>query len=285
MEGTKSGPPAFKGRDRLDIPIWVDDFSQARFVLAGEVMRTWALWDLVPEDALIYIALSDGGKPPRPLGIAQQLKENTANGDPNRAYSRERIYLEPSSEPGCVGQCCLVFRKTTPEDEEASKAVNKGTSQLAGVSSNASMKSLPDLQPWSGAVPIPPTPKIQILATTSSERRPLLCETRSGRKVSDRFLDSPSGLQSPSLSATAVRTPKTADAISSLAAMQAFARSFTPMPPQSASNAGGSALAKDVDMKPADLECTIPRSLENLDTKAVISSETQIAAGISAGSS
>lgn len=250
-------------------------------------MRAWALWDIVPENALIYIALSDGGKPPRPLGIAQQLKENTANGDPNRAYSRERIYLETSSEPGCVGQCCLVFRKTTPEEEEqATKAVSKGISLLAQSSSSASMKSLPDVLPWSGAVPIPPTPKIQILATTSSERRPLLCETKSGRKVSDRFLDSPGGLQSPSLLATAVRTPKTADAISSLAAMQAFARSFTPMPPQSASNSGGSAVMKDADMKPAaDLESTIPRSLENLDTKAVISSETQIAAGISAGSS
>lgn len=261
LENIDGGTPTFKGRDRLDIPIWVDDYSQARFVLAGEVMRAWALWEVVPAQALIYIAIGDGSKPPRPLGIAQQLKENPANGDPNRAFSRERIYLETSSEPGCVGQCCLIFRKSATE-EGAGDVMSK-SSNRTGVVGSSSAKVTFEAQSWMGQ-PVPPTPTVQPQAPTSSERRPLLCETRSGRKLSDRFLDSPA-LPSP-----AMRTPKTADAISSLAAMQALARSFTP--------------SRELDVKSpvltlASADPSMPRSVtmtEDVEMKPVLSGETRM---------
>lgn len=241
-------------------------------------MRAWALWDIVPPEALLYIALTDASKPPRPLGIAKQLKENKANGDPNIAFSRERIYLETSGEPGCVGQCCLVFRKPTAGeggDVNGHKASNSISSAIS------KSNTVPDLQSLRGMVPpVPPTPKIQPQAPTSSERRPLLCETKSGRKISDRFLDSPAlfsaGITSRGLPSPAMRTPKTADAISSLAAMQALARSFTP---------SSSSSSKDVDMtRLPDIQETVPRSLESAEVKSVTMTATQKAA-ISAGRS
>lgn len=259
VDPVTGGSPVFKGRDRIDIPVWMDDYSQARFVLAGEMMRAWALWDVVPPDTLLYIALSEGGKPPRPLGIAQQLRENTANGDPNRAYSRERIYLENSGEPGSVGRCCLIYRSSATEGGNASKKVS------ASISSGPSLSKLTsEGETWNGAPVAPPTPKIQPQAPTSSERKPLLCETKSGRKISDRFLDSPA-LPSP-----AMRTPKTADAISSLAAMQAFARSFTPTPLRDLDT------SSPVSTSP---ESSVPRSattLDNIDMKPLITNDTRI---------
>ena len=225
-------------RDRLDVPIWVDDFAQSRFVLAGELMRSWVVWDIFPPQTLLYVASADSTRPPRPVGIPQQLRDGSNNADPRTALSRERIYLETAAEPGSVGQCCLIFRSNgghetisvTPRIKDEVSEVSIHRNNAAGLASPGLLSGKPYAAHRSQTMPQqhpalthctipPPTPSITALLPVSEERgsarMETIAETNKYGYLSGNVPSS--GIKS------AERTPRTADAINSLAQMQTLA--------------------------------------------------------------
>lgn len=256
-EGSGAGVPTIIARDRLDVPLWLDDFAQARFVLAGEIMRNWVVWEIFPSNVLLYVASADSLRPPRPIGIPTQLKDSNANGDPSKAFSRERIYLENPAEPGSVGQCCLVFKmpaaKARPtsrgEQDSASALLVRGepsqkpstssvrTAAMSGASPfsiNQVAKRFQPLRnpalalasnPPQSATGFPMSPKVNLHAPVSEERgtrvadSPIM-EVRS--KVDASTLQSTNTAESAERrsSLSDLKTPRTVEAIHSLAFLQ-----------------------------------------------------------------
>lgn len=231
-----SNPPVVIARDRLDVPIWVDDYAQSRFVLAGDIMRTWVIWDIFDSKTLLYVACADSLRPPRVVGMPYQLRDAVQNGDPARTVSRERIYLETSADAGAVGQCCLVFKssaakgkgddqtcthatesastfeeKRSSEDASASKLKSQSDPQLAPSMTflEAIKRPLPDDNDYPPAT-ISPVLTMHTRPATSSERG------TAELLGSARIMGFPS-------TAKKISTPRTADAISSLAHMQILA--------------------------------------------------------------
>ena len=106
-----SDPEGTRGviaHDRLDLTVWIDDIAQTRFVLAGDALRAWVLWEHIQPEQVLYVAQADTQRLARPLGYPTQLRADERNGDPRLAASRERMFLEAPAEPGCIGQCFIL---------------------------------------------------------------------------------------------------------------------------------------------------------------------------------
>lgn len=218
-------PPAIVARDRLDVPVWVDPSVNVHFALAGDILRSWMIPGVVPASELLFVISSDPKISPRPLGTAIGMQTNTNNADPATANSRERVYLEAPSEPGSVGQCCLVFHgmSTTQGQDSANIAVC-----LPGQTSRMAMTpvALAKMRQTMGKVqpsPVfPPTPL--------QSGPPRISALRGGLDAMHEAVGSsaslPASLPSDNSSPTErmPNTPQTADAISSLALMLSLSR-------------------------------------------------------------
>jgi hypothetical protein len=222
-------PPAIVARDRLDIPVWIDPLANLRFVLVGDIMRSWVVWDIFPSKTLLFVMSADAKVPPRPLGSPKALRSNGANGDPKVAVSRERIYLEAPAEPGSVGQCCLVFRSSaapmqSPITAQANSLKREwsvhNAQQAAAFAHTSGMRQklfAAAQSPIFPATPLQSGPP-QISAERRGPATPVLGHGIAS-SLPAALLFGPSASIEPE-----PPTPHTADAISSLTLMQALSR-------------------------------------------------------------
>lgn len=140
-------PLTFIARDRCDVVAWVDDFAQSRFILAGDLMRSWALWSLFMIDSTLLVTDMNSDSPPRPLGHPQQLRNNISNADPSLASSRERIYLSAPSEAGCIGQCWIVLSSGSIPATITAKTTVTGEKKASPRKLRDSFSALPPFSP------------------------------------------------------------------------------------------------------------------------------------------
>ena len=236
-DGPSSTLPVIVARDRLDLTLWLDDSTQSRFVMAGDLLRAWIMWDLIPEQVLLHVQSADVTRAPRPLGVSTHLKDTPRNWDPTVGASRERIYLEHSTEPGNCGQCCLLFKVPAASAGQAAlQATEKpsvhshlqcvaqekqgqscGTTMSTEITSKLraqQSRQLAVLRDGAAMSPIfPATPRQTATAMSTERRGPDETITKPGHVVPQSSISSHSDGDDSSQPRT---PPVTADAISSL---------------------------------------------------------------------
>ena len=196
-------------------------------------MRSWVVWDVFPSKTLLFVMSADAKVPPRPLGAPKALRNNTANGDPKLAVSRERIYLDAPAEPGSIGQCCLVFRSSAPSMQTPTTEESPTLQRAYQTSTNQPVRQpvLPlrigqirqGLQPAGQSPIFPATPLQSGPPPVSAERRgPTTANLPASGPAASLPASLPLGTSPPI--DMEPQTPHTADAVSSLALMQSLSR-------------------------------------------------------------
>ena len=207
------------------------------------------MWDLIPEQVLLHVQSADVTRAPRPLGVSTHLKDTPRNWDPSVGASRERIYLEHSTEPGNCGQCCLLFKVPSPMAGQAAlqatekpslhshlqSTMQERQSQSENITISAGtetqLRAQQSHQPEvfrdgaAGSPIFPATPRQTAPAMSTERRGPDETVIKPGHIVPQ----SCSSLHSDGDDSSQPRTPPvTADAISSLDMMQSLSRNSMP---------------------------------------------------------